>query len=125
LSEEVLRARPDAIGEARKYVRDRLADILETPQLYDAELLTSELVTNAVRHPIAGEDALIRIGIEVDPRTVRVSVVDAGEGFDVSKVASKPPDNERGWGLVLIEAVADRWGIDASPPHSVWFEIDR
>jgi hypothetical protein len=57
LAEQALRARPDAIGEAREYVRDRIADVLNPPKLYAAELLTSELVTNAVRHANVGEEA--------------------------------------------------------------------
>jgi anti-sigma regulatory factor (Ser/Thr protein kinase) len=108
-------------------VRDRLADVLTPPKLYEAELLTSELVTNAVRHAHVGEEAVIRIRIEVEPRTVHVSVVDAGEGFDVSRVVPRSPDDGEGggWGLFLIEKLADRWGVDSSSPHGVWFEIDR
>lgn len=125
MSEQALRARPDAIGEARMYVRDRLADVLSPPKLYEAELLMSELVTNAVRHANVGEGAVIRIAIDVEPRTVHVSVMDAGEGFDLSKLVTKSPDSGGGWGLFLIETLADRWGVDASLPHKVWFEIDH
>lgn len=125
MSERALPARPDAIGDARKHLRDRLEDVLDPAKLYEAELLTSELVTNAVRHANVDEGAVIRIGIEVAPRTVHVSVVDAGEGFDLSKVVPKPSDDGRGWGLFLIEKLSNRWGIEGSPSHSVWFEIDR
>jgi anti-sigma regulatory factor (Ser/Thr protein kinase) len=125
LSEHALRVRPDAIGEARMYVRDQLRDVLSPSKLYEAELLASELVTNAVRHAIVGEGAAIQLGIEVEPGTVRISVEDAGAGFDLSKVVPRSPDDSGGWGLFLIETLADRWGIDASPPHTVWFEIDH
>jgi hypothetical protein len=54
---------------------------------------------------------------------VRVEVRDDGAGFEWSR----PPDDPNrvtGYGLVLVEAVADRWGIDtASGRNCVWFEL--
>jgi len=54
-----------------------------------------------------------------------VSVADTGRGFDVEKILPTAVDVPGGWGLFLVEALADRWGIDVSLPHRVWFEIDR
>jgi anti-sigma regulatory factor (Ser/Thr protein kinase) len=113
---------PRAAVEARRYVRDRLATTLNASQLADCELMTSELVTNAVQHAQIDAGAFIGLDIGVEPATVHVSVVDSGEGFHAREAF---PDVAGGWGLVLVERMSDRWGISAGTPHSVWFEIDR
>jgi anti-sigma regulatory factor (Ser/Thr protein kinase) len=125
LPQHALRARPTDIADARRRVRDRLGDVLNPGRLADAELLTSELVTNAVLHARVGDDAAIEIDFDVAARTVRVSVIDAGPGFDFRKILHTSLEEPGGWGLFLVEELADRWGIDDSPPHRVWFEIDR
>jgi anti-sigma regulatory factor (Ser/Thr protein kinase) len=55
---------------------------------------------------------------------VRVEVWDHGHGF---KPARQTPDRESmsGWGLYLVDQLADRWGVSATSGTSVWFEIDR
>jgi anti-sigma regulatory factor (Ser/Thr protein kinase) len=125
LPEHALRARPTDIAEARRRVRDRLRGVLDPERLADAELLTSELFTNAVRYAQAGDEAAIEIDFEVGPTKVHVSVVDAGPGFDFGKILDASPDEPSGRGLFIVERLADRWGIADSPPHRVWFEIDR
>jgi anti-sigma regulatory factor (Ser/Thr protein kinase) len=125
VSEQALQARPVAVADARRHVRDRLEGHLSPRRLAEAELLTSELVTNAVRHARLRDGDPIGLDIDVDSDTVHVAVVDAGAGFDYSKILEEPGDLRGGWGLFLVDKVSDRWGIDASPPHSVWFEIDR
>lgn len=125
MPERALQAQPLAVAEARGYVRQRLAETLSSERLAEAELLTSELVSNALRHAQLGDEAEIRVEIEIEADSVRVSVVDAGAGFDFGKMFWEPPEAGGGWGLSYVEALADRWGIDASPPHSVWFEMER
>jgi anti-sigma regulatory factor (Ser/Thr protein kinase) len=123
-SEHTLSAGPVAIGEARKHVRERLSDALSPGKIGEAELLTSELVSNAVRHGgLNGRDVLLTIG--VNPRAIRVSVVDGGVGFDTMvPTVLHGSDEGGGWGLFLVEEMSDRWGIDLDP-HGVWFELDR
>ena len=65
---------------------------------------------------------LLTIG--VNPRTIRVSIVDGGVGFDPIDPIRLPRSHEGGWGLYLVEEISDRWGIDLDP-HEVWFEMDR
>jgi anti-sigma regulatory factor (Ser/Thr protein kinase) len=125
LPEHALRALPISIAEARQRVRDRLGGVLEPEKLAEAELLTSELVTNAVRHAQVSDEATIEVAFEVGAGSVRVRVVDPGPGFDFEKILRTSPEEPGGWGLFLVEALTDRWGIDPPPPHSVWFEIDR
>jgi anti-sigma regulatory factor (Ser/Thr protein kinase) len=123
--QQALQARPVSVADARSHVRDKLHGLLGSQRLAEAELLTSELVTNAVRHARLKEGDPIGLEIDVDSDTVHVAVVDGGTGFDFGKLLEEPGDRRGGWGLYLVHKVSDRWGIDASPPHSVWFEIDR
>jgi anti-sigma regulatory factor (Ser/Thr protein kinase) len=115
-----LPALPDSIPVAR-HVLDRLEDSVEHPVLEDLRLLVSEVVTNSIRHGPGGQ--IVELRVSVNGRVVRVEVEDAGSGFE-------PPahtDGERtaGWGLMLVDRLADRWGISAARTTTVWFEIDR
>ena len=113
-----------APGQARRHVRDRLVGDLPPQAVADVELLTSELVSNAVRHATTTGDT-IGLNIAIGPQTIRVAVIDGGAGFDSTKFDRRPgPPDEGGWGLFLVEEMSDRWGIDKDP-HGVWFEIDR
>jgi anti-sigma regulatory factor (Ser/Thr protein kinase) len=113
-----------APGEARRHVRDRLAEGVPPQVVADVELLTSELVSNAVRHATMDEADTIGLTIAIGPQTIRVAVIDGGAGFDATKLDPVPGPDEGGWGLFLVEQMSDRWGIDKDP-HGVWFEIDR
>lgn len=114
MPERALQAQPLAVAEARAYVRQRLAQTLSSERLAEAELLTSELVSNALRHAHLGDDAEIRseIDVEIEANSVRVSVVDAGAGFDFGKHVLGTSEAGGGCGLSYVEALADRWGID-------------
>jgi anti-sigma regulatory factor (Ser/Thr protein kinase) len=86
-------------------------------------LLTCELVNNAVRHGGAAEDQVIELELSsLDGGLVRVQVSDPGVGFDHSP-RDQPLDEEGGWGLVLIESMAERWGVDQDDGTRVWFEL--
>jgi anti-sigma regulatory factor (Ser/Thr protein kinase) len=87
----------------------------------DVMLLVSELVTNSVKY---GEHGALRLQIEAQgPRRLRVEVVDQGGGF-VPVARDRPMNEPGGWGLHLVEALTDRWGVYEGSTH-VWFEIDR
>jgi len=86
-------------------------------------LLTCELVNNAVRHGGAGEDEVIELELSsLDGGLVRVQVSDPGVGFDHAP-RNAPLDEVGGWGLVLIESMAENWGIENDGRTHVWFEI--
>jgi anti-sigma regulatory factor (Ser/Thr protein kinase) len=100
---------------------DRMEGRIAPDCMRDVRLLVSELVTNAVRH--AGGDA-VRLVVALKGTRLRIEVHDPGRGF----VLEPPPDDPlraSGWGLVLVEELADRWGIDHDPRTRVWFEMDQ
>jgi anti-sigma regulatory factor (Ser/Thr protein kinase) len=86
-------------------------------------LLVCELVNNAVRHGGAAEEEVIELELSaVDDGHVRVQVSDPGVGFEHSP-RDQPLDEEGGWGLVLIESMAARWGVEHDGRTRVWFEL--
>jgi anti-sigma regulatory factor (Ser/Thr protein kinase) len=85
-------------------------------------LLTSELVTNNVRHAGLGPRQRIRLWAQITEQTARIEVIDGGAGVDVSVRA---PGAGGGWGLRLVDALADRWGVAHDHGTRVWFELDR
>lgn len=86
---------------------DRQADVL---------LLATELVTNAFRHG----SPPITLVVDHQDGCLRVEVEDAGAG---RPTRDPHPGPAGGWGLLLVEEAADRWGVlDGST--NVWFEID-
>jgi anti-sigma regulatory factor (Ser/Thr protein kinase) len=99
---------------------DRIAGRIAPEQMRDVRLLVSELVTNAVRH--AGGEA-VRLVVALAGGTLRIEVHDPGSGFTL-KPPSDDPLRASGWGLVLVEELADRWGVDHHPRTRVWFEMD-
>jgi anti-sigma regulatory factor (Ser/Thr protein kinase) len=86
-------------------------------------LLVSEVVSNAVLHSSGPADASIDVTVVVSEEAVRVTVTDAGEGFTPGE--RDPARLDGGYGLFLLEKVASRWGVDASAPTTVWFEVAR
>ncbi|MBW1603684.1 ATP-binding protein [Streptomyces sp. JJ66] len=94
-----------------------------------AEHVVAELAANAISHGrVAGRD--FRLGLRLIPQTgtVRIEVTDAN-GARVPVPASAPgqdgaPGAESGRGLLLVSALADRWGTEPYPPSgkTVWAE---
>jgi len=88
----------------------------------DIVLLVSELVTNAVCHGGAAADRPLQVKFRRQAGRIRVDVVDPGTGFE----PPAPPvqDASGGWGLFLVDQLAERWGVDPAPGGSrVWFEL--
>lgn len=108
-------------GRARRFVAECAARMDRTDVLETAQLLVSELVTNAVAHagtPVEVECAPTEGGL-------RVSVVD---GSSLLPTPGQPDAwDERGRGLVLVDTLASRWGTDRHPGNgkAVWFELSE
>jgi anti-sigma regulatory factor (Ser/Thr protein kinase) len=54
-----------------------------------------------------------------------VEVTDRGKGFDPELVPPPRRSGIGGWGLYLVDRLADRWGVDGDRATRVWFEIDN
>ena len=88
----------------------------------DIALLVTELVTNAVRHGGASDRSL-QVGIRRHADRIRVEVVDPGTDFEPPATPSRG-DASGGWGLFLVDRVAERWGVRrARAGTCVWFEL--
>lgn len=93
-----------------------------------AELLTSEVVTNAVIHTQppahAGGDAIV-VHLHRTPERLRVEIIDHDP--EPPRLARDPPEDlGRGWGLHLLERLATAWGVhpvSVGVGKTVWFEI--
>lgn len=89
----------------------------------DILLLTTELVTNAVRHGGVGPKQSLSTEVRLWPGRVRVDVTDPGPTHcDFS--ARSGEGGEGGWGLYLVDQIAHRWGVQRTPfSTKVWFEL--
>ncbi|WP_225654477.1 ATP-binding protein [Streptomyces pseudogriseolus] len=108
----------------------RLARLLATQQLrawglpsHPAELIVGELAANAVTHGrVSGRD--FRLLLYVVGDTLRIEVTDT-RGDRLPCPQHSADDAESGRGLLLVEALADRWGVVPGPPplKTVWAEV--
>jgi anti-sigma regulatory factor (Ser/Thr protein kinase) len=109
-----------SVGAARRFVRDVLTSRHVTGGVVDVvELLTSEVVTNALLHASCAEELVIQLGA----KRVRVEVSDS---------SPEPPVKRRidvaaasGRGLTIVDKMASRWGVDQTRQGGkrVWFEV--
>ncbi|MFJ1926695.1 MULTISPECIES: ATP-binding protein [unclassified Streptomyces] len=108
----------------------RLARLLTTEQLRswglpldDARQVIAELASNAVMHGyVPGRD--FRILLTVTGDTLRIEVADA-RGERLPRVLDRSEVYESGRGLLLVEALATRWGVRHGPfpRKTVWAEL--
>jgi anti-sigma regulatory factor (Ser/Thr protein kinase) len=109
--------RAESVAGARHFVRDVLSE--EPREIVEAaELMTSELATNCVRH--AHSDFELAIHLSRDE--IRVEVSDHGQGQPVMR--SPTPREQSGRGLRIVQELAEDWGITPSPNGKlVWFNL--
>ena len=122
-----LQGGPTAAGFARAAVdgfSSHLPTALQAALAEDVKLLVSELVTNSVRHGGAGELDHVDLQLSFDGSCVRVEVGDSGPGFVPRTTPAPRPDLIGGFGLVLVERLTHRWGVDREGSSRVWFEIE-
>lgn len=89
----------------RRIIRAVLQHWRQPSLVENAELLTSELVTNALRH---GTGPDIGMRLYISGTHVVIEVRDGTPDLPVLREAK--PDDEDGRGLALVDAVADAWG---------------
>ena len=107
-----------AASQARQFV-DRLLrqqDVADVPR-ETAQLVTSELVTNALRHG-AGK---IELRLRLLDAFLRIEVVDQGLG-QAPAVRTEAPDESGGWGLRIVDQLSAQWGVFEGTTH-VWADV--
>jgi len=105
---------------ARADVRHALAEKVDKSSLDIIELLTSELVTNAIQH--ANSTARVAAALMAG-RRIRVSVTDDGPGYP--SIRDADDESESGRGLAMVELLASSWGIERhTAGKTVWFETE-
>jgi anti-sigma regulatory factor (Ser/Thr protein kinase) len=114
-------------GAAGQVARARLfvGDVLDgCPAADDAVLLTSELVTNAIAHTASGMGGKVIVTVYRADTRVRVEVRD--DGSDRAPVVHPAGEaRESGFGLDLVELIADRWGhCGGRRRRVVWFMLE-
>ncbi len=122
VSKEIM-PRPDAAAEARRAL-EGFNDLLPPEKLENLRLLVSELVTNSVLHAGLSPEEAITFTVTVRGGLARGEVRDRGPGFEPPWEPAPKPDLAGGWGLYIVDKVADRWGVARTGSKSVWFEID-
>jgi anti-sigma regulatory factor (Ser/Thr protein kinase) len=125
---ESFETHPTSAGSARAALDASLslfADVLEEDRLDDLRLLLSELVTNSVRHSGGERSDRVKVRVSVNRATVHVEVTDVGIGFQTPDGPVSPGGGEGGWGLYLVDQLADKWGVDTDGTTTVWFDLDR
>lgn len=112
--------RRDAPRVARRLVADECARALTGPGCAEAAaLLTSEVVTNAVRHG-SGD---ITLGLSAGTLLVLVEVGDDDVGTPRARELHHD-DDEGGRGLQIVTALASGWGVRYRQPGKiVWFTV--
>ncbi|MFK4108408.1 ATP-binding protein [Streptomyces sp. NPDC002176] len=119
LRRELTRADLAAVPEARRELRALLRHWDRPDRTGVAELLTSELVTNALVH--TDDDAILTA--VVSPRGLRVEVRDFVARGPLMRTP-EPDEDTNGRGLILVQSLADAWGVRAhAVGKSVWFEL--
>ncbi|SES35806.1 Anti-sigma regulatory factor (Ser/Thr protein kinase) [Pedococcus cremeus] len=108
-----------APGSARAFLREAACEVHHAEVLGEAELLVSELVTNAVLHGAPP----ITLRVECDGTRLRVSVTDRNS--DPAYVRDAGPEDESGRGIRLVDFISDEWGVEPrlGEGKDVWFTI--
>jgi len=106
-------------AHAREVVRGVLAGV--PPQVVEkAQVMVSELVTNAIVHG-SGEASIV---VEVDEESLHVEVLDCEPTLDLAPLRVGA-SSQRGRGLAIVDALASSWGVEPRlAGKAVWFNLD-
>ena len=115
----MLAQHPTSVGAARRFVRDVLMSRQVPDGVVDTvELLTSEVVTNAIVHADSGPVLVVRI---LRGR-VRVEVQDTSPSVPVRRFVG--PMAPSGRGMAIVDELSRDWGVEHVPQGKrVWFEL--
>jgi anti-sigma regulatory factor (Ser/Thr protein kinase) len=109
-------ASPGAVREARAFLQSAMAGRVDPEIERELTVVLSELASNAVRHAQTPFEVVVTTNGQV-----RIEVQDGSTEAPVPKA----PSGEGGWGLVVVDRICDRWGVDISDEQKcVWCERD-
>ena len=115
----LLTAGPAAAGQARRRVRAAIGAWDIPVDRHVAVLLTSELVTNAIRHEVTG---IVVLAISCSRGQLRVDVHDSSRSLPM--LIDAPVDAETGRGLMRVATRAADWGVCRYPVgKAVYFTL--
>lgn len=123
VSSTVLPAEAASAPAARRWLRARLAELCGPDHVSEdvtqrAQLLVAELVANAVLH--ARTD--VAVGVRSSGGAVHVEVSDQSPVLPAHKRFG--PGASTGHGLVLVDELSERWGVDGNEAGKVvWFDV--
>lgn len=114
-------AEPEEVAGLRRVLRVHLA-LWGLPELTDAaQLCVSELASNVVKH--VGRGTPTTLSISMSGTHLRIEVRDPATKA-LPTLVSATGDAEAGRGMALVDALADRWGVQLLDDHKVtWCEI--
>lgn len=113
---------PENVRQARQFVARAVGD--GHAQADTALLLTSELVTNAVRHSRSGlPGGTVEVIVAAKAASLLVSVIDNGSDGTLPRKGNDP-GGENGNGLLLVESLSLDWGFASHAGRTVvWFRL--
>jgi two-component sensor histidine kinase len=106
---------------ARSIASDAVTDSLQPTERDNFVLMVSELVSNSIRHAPPEPDGGIVLKLDVDDAKARAAVIDGGRRFDFERATFDPKTPH--FGLMLVDQLANRWGLSLEGEKAVWFEI--
>ncbi|MFJ6806186.1 SpoIIE family protein phosphatase [Streptomyces anulatus] len=118
----IAQAEPERISVGRQLVRELLHDWSDPEQVDSAVLMVSEMATNVLVHTDGDALMAAEISGERGERRLRVEVADASDELPHKRRPGEMASSGRG--LVLMEMLADAWGVDPrGEGKSIWFEL--
>ncbi|MCQ0024811.1 SpoIIE family protein phosphatase [Streptomyces somaliensis DSM 40738] len=118
----VAQAEPERISTARRQVRELLHDWADGEQVDSAALMVSEMVTNVLLHTDGDARLVAEVRGEHGRRRLRVEVADSSDELPHRRRPGEMASSGRG--LMLMEGLADAWGVDPrGEGKSIWFEL--
>ncbi|WP_411081541.1 SpoIIE family protein phosphatase [Streptomyces sp. cmx-18-6] len=118
----IAQAEPERISVARQLVRELLHDWKDPEQVDSAVLMVSEMATNVLVHTDGDALTVAEVSGERGERRLRVEVADASDELPHKRRPGEMASSGRG--LVLMEMLADAWGVDPrGEGKSIWFEL--
>lgn len=118
----IAQAEPEQVADARRQLKDLLHDWADEEQVDSAVLMVSEMATNVLVHTDGDAVLIAEAAGERGKRRLRVEVADASDELPHKRRPGELASSGRG--LVLMEMLADAWGVDPrGEGKSIWFEI--